>query len=170
MKIYLLIVVVSVASFFLCGCEPDYSTSSGAVRDAITEFESFKAYQPVKVAFLPLSDVYPSDKPNQPDIIMAYIALHDIAGSAVKAPAVLRFELYQFSPRSADPKGKRLHIWDDISLNAFTDNNEYWRDYLRAYEFELQYDSREHKKYVLEVTCTCPSGARLLATTTLNIK
>lgn len=163
--------VFSVAFTFLCGCEPDYSTSSGAVRDAIAEFESFKAYQPLQVVFLPLSEVYISAKPTEPDTIMAYVALQDGAGSAIKAPASFRFELYHFKPRSADPKGRRLHMWEDISLNDFTENNEYWRDYLRAYEFRLQYNCRsECRRYVLEVTCTCPSGARLLATTILDRK
>ncbi len=163
-------ILFSVASFFLCGCEPDYSTSSGAVRDAISEFESFKAYQPVMAVFLPLSDVYPSDKPTEPDTITAYVALLDSAASALKAPAVFRFELYEFRPRSTDPKGKRLYMWQDITLNSFTENNKFWKDYLRAYEFRLQYDCPDCTKYVLEVTCMCPSGQRLIATTVLDKK
>ncbi len=166
-----IISVLSVAILLLAaGCEPDYSTSSGAVRGAIAEFESFKAYQPVKAVFLPLSDIYPPGKPHQPDTIMAYVALQDGATSAIKAPAAFRFELYQFKPLSSDPKGKRLHIWEDIDLSAFTDNNKYWRDYLRAYEFKLEYSCTECIRYVLEVTCLCPSGQRLLATITLDEK
>jgi hypothetical protein len=161
------LVVILVMS---AGCEPDYSASSGAVRDAIAEFESFRDYQPVKAVFLPLSDVYLPEKPYQPDTIMAYVALQDAVGSAVKAPAVFRFELYQFSPRSTDPKGKRLYMWDDISLDAFSENNKYWRDYLRAYEFKLQYDCPDCKRYVLEVTCMCPSGQRLMAAIILDKK
>ncbi len=153
------------------GCEPDSSTSSGAVRGDIAEFESFnKAYQQVKAVFLPLSNVQPSDKTTEPDTITAYIALQDSVGSSIKAPAVFRFELYKFRPRSADPKGKRLYMWEDISLNAFNENNRYWRDYLRAYEFKLRYNCPECKNYVLEVTCMRPSGQRLLATITLDKK
>jgi hypothetical protein len=152
------------------GCGPDTSVSSGAVKGAIAEFESFKAYQPVKAVFLPLSDVYMPDKSGQADTIVAYLALQDGVGSAVKAPAVFRFELYQFKPLSSDPKGKRIHIWDDMDLTAFADNNRYWRDYLRAYEFKFQYNCPNCLKYVLEVTCMCPSGARLTTSITLGKK
>jgi hypothetical protein len=169
MNKFMIISALSVAVLLLAaGCEPDYSTSSGAVRDAIAEFESFRAYHPVKAVFLPLSDVYPAEKPHQPDTIMAYVALQDGAASAIKAPATFRFELYRFKPLSSDPKGKRLHIWQDIELSAFADNNEYWRDYLRAYEFKLEYSCPECIRYVLEVTCLCPSGQRLLATIVLD--
>jgi len=156
--------------FISVGCEPEYSPPARPATETITECETLKAYQPVKAVFLPLSDVRPSDKPTDPDTITAYVALQDSAGSAVKAPAIFRFELYQFRPLSADPKGKRLYIWDNINLNAFTENNRYWRDYLRAYEFKLRYNCPDCKKYVLEATCTCPSGRRLLATITLDKK
>lgn len=160
--------VTSVAIFFLGGCEPDPSVSSGAVRETLSEFESFKAYHPVKAAFLPLSEIYVAKKPGEPDTIMAYVALQDYAGSSVKAPVAFRFELYKYQPRSVDPAGKRLYIWDDMDLMPFYDNNMYWRDYLRAYEFKLEYECPNCKKYVLEVTCTSPTGSRLITSIVLD--
>jgi hypothetical protein len=150
------------------GCGSDPSVSSGAVREAIAEFEKFKAYHPTKAAFLPLSEIYVDEKADGPDTIMVYVALQDYEGSSVKAPAVFRFELYEFQPRSVDPAGKRLYIWDDFDLTAFYDNNIYWRDYLRAYEFKLEYECPDCKKYVLEVTCTSPFGNRLITSITLD--
>ena len=76
-KLMIISVLFVVVLLLAAGCEPDYSASSGAVRGAITEFESFKAYQPVKAVFLPLSDVRPPDKPHKPDTIIAYVALQD---------------------------------------------------------------------------------------------
>jgi hypothetical protein len=154
----------------LVGCEPDYSPAPRQSAQTITECEILNAYQPVKAVFLPLSDVQSSGKTSDPDTITAYIALQDSTGSAVKAPAVFRFELYQFSSFSADPKGKRLYIWDDINLNAFNENNRHWRDYLRAYEFRLLYTCPDCRKYILEVTCMAPSGTRLLADIILSKK
>jgi hypothetical protein len=162
--------LAGVAMFFLCGCEQQYSPAPRPEKEAITEFETLNDYQPVKAVFLPLSDVRSSDKAADPDTITVYIALQDGAGSSVKAPVVFRFELYQFSPLSADPKGKRLYIWEDINLNTFKENNRYWRDYLRAYEFRLLYNCPDCRKYVLEVTCMNPSGTRLLADIILTKK
>jgi hypothetical protein len=151
------------------GCETEYSPPVSP-EDKIIECEYLDPYQPVKAVFLPLSTVLAPDKAADPDTITAYISLKDSAGSSVKAPAVFRFELYQFRPLSTEPKGKRLYIWDDINLNAFNDNNRYWRDYLRAYEFRLLYHCPDCKKYVLEVTCMGPSGTRLLADIILTKK
>jgi hypothetical protein len=162
--------VFSAVSFFLCGCEQEYSPPARPETEAITECETLNTYQPTKAVFLPLSDVRTSDTDAGPDTIIAYIALQDSAGSTVKAPAVFRFELYQFRPLSADPKGKRLYIWDDINLNAFKDNNSFWRDYLRAYEFKFLYNCPDCRKYVLEATCTLPQGRRLPATIILDKK
>jgi hypothetical protein len=163
-------IILSVFMLFLCSCEPEYSPPARPVAGTITECEILKTYQPVKAVFLPLTEIQPSDETTGPDTITAYISLQDSAGLAVKAPAVFRLELYQFKPLSADPKGKRLHIWDDINLNAFNDNNRYWRDYLRAYEFSLLYNCPDCTKYVLEVTCMIPSDRRLPATITLDKK
>ena len=162
--------VFSMAMFFLCGCQPEYSQPARPVSDTITECEILNTYQPVKAVFMPLSEVRSSDNNSDPDTITAYISLNDSAGSAIKAPAVFRFELYQFRPLSADPKGKRLYIWDDTNLNSFKDNNRYWRDYLRAYEFKLIYNCPDCTKYVLEVTCMSQSGTRLLADIILTRK
>ncbi len=159
---------LSAVILLFAGCQPQYPPRPAA--ETIPECETLNAYQPVKALFLPLSEVRSSDKNAGPDTITAYISLQDSAGSAVKAPAVFRFELYQFRTLSADPKGKRLYIWDDINLNAFNDNNRYWRDYLRAYEFGLLYNCPDCRNYVLEATCILPSGRRLPATITLDKK
>lgn len=170
MKIFVLTFITVVFPFFFCGCASDYSPAAQSSAKQLTECEILNPYQPDKAAFLPLSDVRSSDKNTGPDTITVYIALQDFSGSAVKAPAVFRFELYRFKPRSVDPKGKRMYIWEDIDLNSFENNNRYWRDYLRAYEFTLLYNCPECTKYVLEVTCILPAGRRLLATQILDKK
>ena len=76
----------------------------------------------------------------------------------MKAPGTLRFELYEHVQRSAEPKGQRIAIWTDIDLTDATENNRYWQDFLRAYEFTLRTDASRNKTYVLEATFLRPSG------------
>jgi hypothetical protein len=132
------------------------------VRSAISDFEKYKTYHPAKVVLLPISEVQKAEKANQSDTIVAYVQLQDAADVAMKGPGVFRFELYRYQPMAADPKGKRMHIWDDINLMDFMDNSEQWRDYLRAYEFKLDYYCPDCERYVLEVTCTSPWGQRMI--------
>jgi hypothetical protein len=89
--------------------------------------------------------------------------LLDSFGCQVKSAGVFRFELYERVERSAEPKGRRVVIWPDIDLIDAAANNENWRDFLRAYEFNLDFDLQGSQNYVLQVTCLCPGGKRLSA-------
>ncbi|MCL5281471.1 MAG: hypothetical protein M1376_16360 [Planctomycetes bacterium] len=104
----------------------------------------------------------PSDT-GQGGKLSVFVALLDAFGSQIKAPGVLRFELYEYIPRSAQSKGQRLTLWPDIDLTSPAQNNKYWRDFLRAYEFVLETQASRDKTYILEVTCRCPDGRRLSA-------
>ncbi|MBN1508369.1 MAG: hypothetical protein JW955_16085 [Sedimentisphaerales bacterium] len=118
---------------------------------------------PAKVCILPLTELLSSTGSNQAVTLNAFIGLLDAFGCQIKAPYVLRFELYQYVPRSAQPKGQRLAIWPDIDLTHPATNNKYWRDFLRAYEFRLDAPMGLSEMYVLEATCMCPDGRRLTA-------
>jgi hypothetical protein len=91
------------------------------------------------------------------------VGLLDGFDCQVKSPVVFRFELYKKVERSAEPKGKRITIWEDIDLTEPGKNNEYWRDFLRAYEFILDFEPIGKPSYILQVTCLCPDGKRLSA-------
>jgi len=80
----------------------------------------------------------------------------------------LRFELYEYMLRSAEPKGRRVVIWSDIELVDPADNHKHWRDFLRAYKFELDLRVDIHQAYILEATCRGPDGKRLTAEFTLK--
>ena len=103
-----------------------------------------------------------TEKPNT-STISAYVNLLDAFDSSFKFPGTFRFELYQFVPRSSQPKGKRIIIWDDYDLKYAAANNRYWNDFLRAYHFELDFESNSLEKgaYVLQVTCLTAEGRRL---------
>jgi hypothetical protein len=120
-------------------------------------------YGPVKVDIMPLTEfVYAGNGQEEPKI-KAYVSLLDTFNCQIKTPAVFRFELYERVLRSAEPKGKRIFIWPDIDLTNVVENNKHWRDFLRAYEFNLDLEPVSSQDYMLQVTCLCPSGKRLSA-------
>ena len=131
-------------------------------------------FVPVKIGILPLTELSSPSDASQDAKLSVFVTLLDVFGSQMKAPGVLRFELYEYIPRSAQSKGQRLTLWPDIDLTSPAQNNKYWRDFLRAYEFVLDtgsptqdpalggpFRASRDKTYTLEVTCMCPDGRRL---------
>jgi len=62
-----------------------------------------------------------------------------------------------------ESKGQRVLLWPDVDLTGAGQNNIYWRDFLRAYEFEIDFAPEPNQKYLLQVTCVTSSGQRLIA-------
>ena len=87
--------------------------------------------------------------------VKTLVELLNASGAPIEAPCVLRFELYEFSPLSSDPRGRRLLIWPNQNLSDPDTNKEQWKDFLRGYEFVLpvEFALERGKKYVLEATC-----------------
>jgi len=121
------------------------------------------AFAPVKIGILPLTRTVGSFGADPVAKLSVFVSVLDTFGSQMKAPGVLRFELYEYIPRSAQAKGPRLTLWPDVDLTGPAQNNRYWRDFLRAYEFVLDTQAGRDKTYILEVTCMCPDGRRLSA-------
>lgn len=65
-----------------------------------------------------------------------------------------RFELYEFVPYDANPRGRRLVQWPDIEAGAAGVMNRHWRGHLGAYEFVMPVEPppTAGKTYLLEVT------------------
>ncbi len=119
------------------------------------------SFAPVRISILPLTEFSSVSEGAVNTTLTVYVALLDAFGSPLKTPGTLRFELYEYVPRSAAAKGQRTAIWPDIDLTRPVENNTRWRDFLRAYEFELDVRAERSKTYVLEATCLCPDGKRL---------
>jgi len=150
------------------GCNPqsvvNQKLPSESVSDSnISDNEPcvYKDYLPVKIDIMPLTEMV--DENSEGSGIKAYVSLLDSFGCQVKSPGVFRFELYERVMRSAEPKGRRIHIWPDIDLTPARKNNNYWRDFLRAYAFSLDLDFHNSRSYILSVTCICPKAGRLSA-------
>lgn len=120
-------------------------------------------FGPAKVSVLPLSEITGFGGAGRGAKLSVYVALLDAFGCPIKAPCTLRFELYEYVRRSAQAKGQRLNIWPDIDLTHPAENHKSWRDFLRAYEFQLDVQADRDITYILETTCLSPDGRRLSA-------
>ena len=156
--------------FFLClflveaGCEPAPTSAKLPPKtDMGFNASVYAQYAPVKINILPLTEFVSVRDAEDGAKINVYVSLLDCFGCQLKTPGVFRFELYERVERSAEPKGRRIVIWSDIDLTDAAKNNEYWRDFLRAYEFNLDFWRKVNRSYILQATCLCPNGKRLSA-------
>ena len=139
------------------GCEPTETTPQTKPYTATSKHFS---YDSAKIDVLPLTG-FTFDKTEDKNLLKVYISLLDQFNSQIKSPGTFRFELYEKLKRTADPKGKRLAIWPDVELTDPVVNNNYWNDFLRTYEFDLEFEPAEDRTYILHATCICPDGRRL---------
>lgn len=95
--------------------------------------------------------------PDQPDRVQLRVLVEPlvVSDSSVPAPCIFRFELYEFHPRSSDPRGNRLLLWPQKDLSRQENAEKHWDELLRGYKFDLPvgFMPTQNKKYVLEVTC-----------------
>lgn len=127
----------------------------------------YALFVPDKIDIMPLTEFVDTEN-DQQSRIRIYVSLIDKFGSQIKSPGVFRFELYEYMKRSAEPKGKRAVIWPDVDLTDPVTNNDFWRDFLRAYEFSFPCEQTNGNEYILQVTCLCPNGKRLSSEFTLK--
>ena len=145
--------------FLLAGCE---SVEPGKTLPADISISKTDAYAPAGIHIIPLTKFIHTDPQHYPQL-KVYIELTDSFGSNMKGPAVFRFELYEYAPRSGEPKGKRVFIWQDVVLQDAEINNGYWRDFLRCYEFvlDLDFEPKKGGKFILLANCFSETGKRL---------
>jgi hypothetical protein len=153
------------------GCTKVRAPDEKKVRPVLDSQKTavYLKYLPVKIDILPLTSQLKTDDPEKPRLNI-FVSLLDSFGSQLKSPCIFRFELYQRLQRSADSKGARALIWPDVDLNEPQNNEQYWRNYLRAYEFSLPLEKLDSQNFILEVTCLCPNDKRLTAEFVLDLK
>jgi len=172
--------IVSIAFLSVClllagsGCGPAQSPLSpaAALPEAGSDANALSVYMvyvPARIGIVPLTEIVPASLSEKIAKIKVYVNLTDSFGCQQKTPGVFRFELYEHIQRAANPKGRRIVIWPDIDLTDPSENNKYWRDFLRAYEFDLDFEPDAAQGYMLEVTCLCPNGKRLSADFVLKL-
>jgi len=140
------------------GCEPAALAPSNNCSNLLA---IYAPYAPVKIDIMPLTEVVFANGAQGASQLKVYVSLVDSFDCQRKTPGMFRLELYEYVQRSADPKGRRVVVWPDIDLTDAAKNNEYWRDFFRAYEFNLDFTAQRKQSYILQVTCFCPNGKRL---------
>ena len=120
-------------------------------------------FSPAKIRVSPVTELIMPTSADGSAQIRVCVALLDPFESYLKAPGTFRFELYERVLRSAMPKGKRINMWPDMDLRSVHTNNEYWQEVWHAYEFDLEFDPRKDKSYILQVTFILPGNQRLTA-------
>ena len=145
----------------IAGCQQNGQTSQSQTEAQLNDYYGFA---PAKIKIISLTEFLDDSS------LKIYIDLVDKFGSRIKSPAVFRFELYEYVERSAEPKGRRIFLWPDIDLTPAKANNDYWQDFLRAYEFnmDLDFELEDGKTYILQTFCRTPPGKRLTATKRLT--
>ncbi len=144
-----------------CNSVPAADGPPAKADNGLNKLSIYTSYSPVKIDIIPLTEFSRLSDAGEGPEINVYVSLLDSFGCQVKSPGVFRFELYERVPRSADPKGKRTVIWPDIDLTEPVDNNNYWRDFFRAYKFNLDFEPQSNQSYILQVTYQSPSSRRL---------
>lgn len=159
------IVIISLLLLAVTGCGPADTDLSMKADSGLSQLS---AYGPVKIDIMPLTEFAADNDDEKPSKIKVFVSLLDSFDCQIKTPVAFRFELYEKVLRSAEPKGQRIIIWPDIDLKNPAKNNVYWRDFLRAYEFDLPFEPETNKSYILQITSLCPGGKRLSAEFTLK--
>jgi len=151
------------------GCQSGSSSRKSATDtdNGLDGVAACTRYAAERIDIPPLTEYVPADQTHRPRINL-YVSLVDPFGSQIKSPGIFRFELYQHVQRSAKPKGKRIAMWPDIDVTDPLTNNEYWQDFLRAYQFTLPLDHSDGKRHILQVTYFCPTGKLLTSEFTLR--
>lgn len=138
---------IIIPALLISGCETPVAQSADP--------NSLEGFTVQRVRISALTDFVVSADDPQKSEIKTYVELMDAYDSQLKQPCIVRFELYEYKSLSSNPRGKRLIIWPDIDLTNPGNNNRYWKDYLRAYEFYLPlgFSPQPDKNYLLEATC-----------------
>ncbi len=162
--------IVSLSNLLIyTGCEPAKVDIKSPTRiDKTPDAQDYSGYMPAKVDIMPLTEFILAPHAQGSSKLKVYISLLDSFNCQMKSPGVFRFELYEGVLRSAEPKGKRIILWPDIDLTDADKNNQYWKDFLRAYEFNLDFEPKAQQNYILQATFLSPAGRRL--SDNLNLK
>ena len=158
--------------FFLCflaaqtGCQTTSPRQTSKLEKTQSGMQNpclCNSFAADKIEIMPLTELTITNDSRKAKI-KAYVGLLDKFNCQQKWPGIFRFELYKKVPRSPEPKGRRVFLWPNIDLADPVMNNRHWRDFLRAYEFDLEFDLEfepaEDQDYILQVTCLAANNKR----------
>lgn len=160
MKYFIIIFQLSLVLLFLSGCDMQFPASNLPSEKPL---QNTCAYVAANVHIMGLTEIVPTQSTGGQAILKVYIDLMDSFDRRMKSPGVFRLELYEFVPRSSDPRGGRLFIQPDLNLTDPAENDKYWQDHLRTYRFDLPLDfvPEPGSAFIIEATFLPPGGKRL---------
>jgi hypothetical protein len=121
-------------------------------------------FGPVSMKLDTFSKLKSWTKGANPDGIEAIVEFDDQFGDRTKAAGSIYFELFDYRPGWADPRGDRIvNPWSG-SLLTYDDQKAHWDRAIGAYDFQLACDGLEwDKDYVLDATFESADGKRFFA-------
>ncbi|MHC4154643.1 MAG: hypothetical protein ACYST6_06945 [Planctomycetota bacterium] len=143
------------------GCEQSFNQNEPVGDEAADRLSVYKPYMAARLEITPLTGFASAGGGERPSRIQVYVSVLDSFDCEIKSPGTFRFELYERVDRSSEPKGARIALWPDVDLADGAENNSYWRDFLRAYEFNLDFEPQNNRRYILDITFVCPVDRRL---------
>jgi len=143
------------------GCQRTDSDDKPVADTSADRLSVYEPYMPARVEITPLTGFVIPDGAQKPSRIQVYVSVLDSFDCQIKSPGTFRFEMYERAERSSEPRGERIVLWPDADLTEAVENNNYWRDFLGAYEFNLNFEPQTNRRYILDVTLLCPMGRRL---------
>ena len=166
MKAVKFAVIAAVIAITAAGCEIPDNPADPNISPPHSRQDTIPAgcvFTPERIRIIGLTEIVADASLGYEAVLSIYVDMFDGYDSHIKAPAIFRFELYEFVPRSSESRGERLIIWPDIDLTDGAVNNGYWQDYLRTYHFELQmsFMPAPETRFTIEATCTTQEGKRL---------
>lgn len=145
-----LLIIAACAAAPLAGCASNFK--------GVSETEDFDSVRLLGMSAL------------EPDVSGDGMQLRLFVQTTKEFEAVwFRFELYEFMPLAANPRGKRLMLWPQIEPGLSRADNPNWRRHLEAYEFILPIEPKPAVKvFLAEVTAMGKDGLRRSAVLKVN--
>lgn len=149
------LVALSCLALFFGGCRGEMNRSKHSTNDS-----NSREIADAKV--VGLSEISFVDKSIPRSDLKIYVDLLNKERNNIAAPAIFRFELYNYQPYIGDRRGSRLFLWKDIDLRDPQIAGEYWRSIFKSYEFNLSLPvALSRKKYLFVATIMTSENKRI---------
>lgn len=152
--------VAMVALVVLPGCK-----TTRVVHDDAAKRKMLALIMPSRIEIVqPFTRVKSFDDDAVPDGIELLLqAINSLDNSGLMIAGDMRIELFEHTPASGNPRGRRLEMWE-IQIASRKQQETYWNQVSQMYEFRLGV-SRETlpaaDKFVVRVTYNSPLGDHL---------
>ncbi len=138
----------------LSSCASESTQSNHKAKDVKRTIDNAKVVGLSEISFV--------DKSIPRSYLKIYIDLLSKDRVNIAAPAIFRFELYNYQPYITNKRGKRVFIWKDIDLRDQKSAQKHWRSIFSSYEFNLDLPvALSNKKYLFVATVIVSANKRI---------